>query len=130
VERRRIVRKVLLLSVVALAMAGRAQAQQASLYTGTQSHASLFQGSFQPVQIQYVTIVDKSPLVAPIPNQGPQPGFFDNVLSGLLGLFRMPTIGANPVLSVQSRSTSGTATSGATVPPSTFQPPLPIFNNQ
>jgi hypothetical protein len=109
------VRKALLVGAATwLTVTGLARAQQASLFTG----------SFTNTQIQYTTVVDKAPLMAPIPNQAPQPGFFDRILAGIAQVFH-PTVGANPIASV---STAPRLTSPVTQ--STFIPSAPFYNNR
>lgn len=111
-------RKALLVGAAAwLTMSGMARAQQASLFTGSFSNAG---------HIQYTTVVDKAPLVAPIPNmQQQQPTFFTRVFIRLANAFQQPTLGSNPVASV---STAPSLSSPVTQ--STFIPSAPFYNQQ
>lgn len=110
-------RKALLVGAAAwLTMSGMARAQQASLFTGSFTNAG---------HIQYTTVVDKAPLVAPIPNQQQkQSTFLDRVFIRLANAFH-PTLGANPVASM---STAPSLSSPVTQ--STFVPSAPFYNNQ
>lgn len=108
-------RKALLVGAAGwLAFSATARAQQASLFTG----------SFNASQIQYTTVIDKAPLVAPIPNQPANPGFVARVYNRLLKIMQ-PTLGSNPVASVKTTPTLSSPVSQAT-----FQPSAPFFNPQ
>jgi hypothetical protein len=117
-RRRRIVRKAWLAGAAAcLALTGHARAQQASLFTG----------SFLNTQVQYYTVVDKAPIMAPVPNyqQSRRAGVFQRVVQQLGSVFNLtPTIGSNPVASV------ATPTLSSPVTQSTFQPSAPFQNGQ
>lgn len=103
-------------SVAWLALVGSANAQT----------ASLFPGSFNQTQVQNVTIVDKSPLVAPIPNQQPQPSLIDRIFMQM-NRFLHPTLGSNPLAEVHT-TTGAPVSSPGMVSPSLFVPQAPFTN--
>lgn len=96
-------------------LAGSARAQQAALFLGSVSPTTR--------QIQNVSIVEMSPLVAPIPNQPPKATMFDKTFKRLRQ-FLQPTLGNNPVASL--KTSRNTTTNPVT--PTTFDPQAPFFN--
>jgi hypothetical protein len=110
------VRKALLVSAAGwLAISATARAQQASLFTGTVTNT----------HVQWVTVVDKAPLMAPVPAPPQSSPMYLRILNRLFGVLQPPTIGANPVASV-----STTPQLSSPVTQATFQPGAPFMNPQ
>ncbi len=81
--------------------------------------ASLLHGSATGQQVQSYSVIDKSPLAAPIPNQAPKPSMLSNIAS----LLKFPTIGSNPVVAVKTKPPQA-----GPPPASTFQPQMPFYH--
>jgi hypothetical protein len=115
--RRRIVRKAFIFAgvVAAFAIAGPLHAQKASLLQGS------FSGT--PPQLPTESIIDKSPLMAPIPNQPPPPSLLSRVVSKI----HYPTIGNNPVLSLKTKPPAPPP-NGASASQGKFQPMMPFYH--